>query len=37
MSKAYEQSGVDIHAGYEAVEECLVMFNVQCVKKYLVD
>ena len=20
MSKAYEQSGVDIHAGYEAVE-----------------
>ena len=34
MSKAYEQSGVDIHAGYEAVEVCLVMLNEQCVKRY---
>ncbi len=33
MSKAYEQSGVNIHAGYEVVEECLVMLNVRCVKK----
>lgn len=33
MSKAYEQSGVNIHAGYEAEREYQVMLNVQCVKK----
>ena len=27
MSKAYEQSGVNIHAGYEAVERMSVMLN----------
>ena len=33
MSKAYEQSGVNIHAGYEAVERMSVMLNVRCAKK----
>lgn len=33
MSKAYEQSGVNIHAGYEAVERMSSHVNVRCVKK----